>query len=91
MPKKADYKKIAVCMAILSMALGALGYAHSESKELASHCAQPWHEESGAALKAQGVKLDDIADRTTRIEIRQQYQTERIDAGFTAILEKLGG
>lgn len=88
-----DYKKLTIVISVvalvLGLAIGAVGYVNGESKVVASHIAKPWHDEAGELLRRQDSKLDDIADRTTRIEIQQQYQTERIEEGFEAILEKL--
>ena len=86
MAKKVDY---AVIIAATSIVIGAIAYVNAESKVVATHIAKPWHIEGGELLKKQTAKLDDIADRTIRIEIQQQSQKERIEAGFEAIMEKL--
>lgn len=92
---KTDYKKVAVyvsaCFAIIALIASAVAYANAESKVVAAHCALPWHDEGGEVLKEQSAKLNDIADRTMRIEIEQQYQAHSIEDGFHAIMEKLEG
>lgn len=93
MQKKTDYKRIGVYVSVFSFTLGlivcAIAYANSESKIVAAHCALPWHSEGGDILKEQSAKLSDIADRTMRIEIEQEYQAHSIEDGFEAIMEKL--
>ena len=88
MVKNVDY---AVIIALTSIVIGAIAYVNAESKVVVAHIAKPWHVEGGKLLKKQTTKLDDIADRTIRIEIRQQSQKESIEAGFEAIMEKLSG
>lgn len=95
MARKIDYRKVAVTLSVVTITLGSLigavNYVNGESKAVAIHIAKPWHTEAGELLKKQDTKINDIANRTISIEIHQQFQTECIEEGFKAIMEKLNG